>query len=340
MSEFKTAVLLNDTSVENHFGCDIVRLTLEIKLMQYGIKLTSAFAVDHNWESPGWREKVNSVDIIIVNGEGTLHDDQPRAVRLLEWVETIRSNFTKPLFLINATWFNNSPHLAKKLANFQKIWVRDGESYRQLEPFGLPVEVVGDLTFSGAVSDAVATGALKACQTKGTIITDSVLEKVNLQAIEYSKKFHYVLVSMIRDRHFGQSKTRFLKDKMLRFCYQCKIWCGFKMSVKQIMHVSRVANYAAFCKIIAGADNLIVGRYHGVCLALKNKVPFLAVESNTPKISNLLKDIGIDAGRCVKDMPQEKARIPPFSDEEIRKIDEYICRVDGRIDAMFREICG
>ncbi len=76
------ATLLNDTSVINHYGCKlVVKNIIEISEI-YNIKIISRIPVGKAWYKNDYKEKILNSDLVIVNGEGTLHHSRQRAVKL------------------------------------------------------------------------------------------------------------------------------------------------------------------------------------------------------------------------------------------------------------------
>lgn len=96
-----------------------------------------------------------------------------------------------------------------------------------------------------------------------------------------------------------------------------------------------------FLSDIANAQSILTGRYHGVCLAIQNRVPFLAVESNISKIGTLLNELGM-RNRLISINEIEKGLVVPIfslkEDEQINKYVEYAVRRIGNVfDEIFNE---
>ncbi|AKO52998.1 hypothetical protein ABA45_11790 [Marinobacter psychrophilus] len=74
------------------------------------------------------------------------------------------------------------------------------------------------------------------------------------------------------------------------------------------------------------SEALVTGRYHAVAYAILLKKKFLAIESNTPKITFLLNDVGFDNSRIIeiKEDAKELPFIPDFTKEEIEKLDNFL----------------
>ena len=83
---------------------------------------------------------------------------------------------------------------------------------------------------------------------------------------------------------------------------------------------------------------ILSGRFHGVCFAVQTRTPFLAVESNTPKISALLRELEM-TGRLIplEDIDRDIS-IPAFSVLELKRIEHYLCEARCRISQVFDQI--
>ena len=81
---------------------------------------------------------------------------------------------------------------------------------------------------------------------------------------------------------------------------------------------------------------LVTGRFHGVCLAAKYKVPFLAFPSNCHKIESLLKDM-----KCSECLIYSKAEINKKRKEAEKAIEKayaYAQSAPDRIETLFQKI--
>lgn len=87
----KKALILNDTSIgSDHFGCMRVMRNLRKALSERNIEVVSTIPVGISWKNfPGIYEIINSVDLIIINGEGTIHNGRKKAEDLLSIVDAL-----------------------------------------------------------------------------------------------------------------------------------------------------------------------------------------------------------------------------------------------------------
>lgn len=158
-------MLLNDTSFENHHGCNIVIKNIKMNLKLQNIDLIYSVPIGKRWKNDSnFLKLLIDVDAIIINGEGTIHDDSEYAYSLLEIV-----NFTnKPCFLINTTYQNNTKSFSDLVSKFKKVYVRESLSKFELEKFGIESTIVPDMTLYYMDSNLI-----KSKQNTHTYITDS-----------------------------------------------------------------------------------------------------------------------------------------------------------------------
>ncbi len=127
----KTGILINDTSGERHIGCDNVIKNILYLCKKNGIEIIKTFTrQDVNNQHPLLIEKIKETDIIIINGEGSLHDAYGRRwfIGLLDMIPE-----GKKTVLINAVWHNMGT--IKQMNKLSLIAVREKNSYESLLRF-------------------------------------------------------------------------------------------------------------------------------------------------------------------------------------------------------------
>ncbi|MGE0049994.1 MAG: polysaccharide pyruvyl transferase family protein, partial [Arcobacter sp.] len=140
----KKVVLLNDTSFENHHGCNIVIENIKRNLEKRDIKLLRTNPIGKYWKkNKSFLNSLTQADAVIINAEGTIHDNSDYAYSLLEIVDCIN----KPCFLINMTYHNNCNKFSKLVSKFTKVYVRETFSKNELEKDNIDSTVVPDMTF-------------------------------------------------------------------------------------------------------------------------------------------------------------------------------------------------
>lgn len=126
--------VLNDTAAGfattggNHFGCELVMETLYDQLAKHGHEVVQKVPSNK-------RDRVSTeVDLVIVNGEGSLHSGRRR--------ELVDVAMSRPAILINTVWQRNQP---TNLQHFKHITVRESLSAKEM---GCNPEVIPDLLFA------------------------------------------------------------------------------------------------------------------------------------------------------------------------------------------------
>jgi hypothetical protein len=140
------AIIFNDTS-RFHHGCAAVMRTLHREAAAAGLEIVES-VYGNTWmlsrSYPVWRDaSMAEADIIVVNGEGTMHDDARLAIFYLD--EVIRKRGQRKVALVNSLWQRMSPRYAEVLAEADLVAVREPLSQAEL---GLPsAAVMPDLSF-------------------------------------------------------------------------------------------------------------------------------------------------------------------------------------------------
>jgi hypothetical protein len=136
-------VLVNNTSANGHFGSGLVIDTIHKKLEERGHSVGFSIRMDWNWRRNNHLEKqrLSSADLVIVNGEGSVHDNlRPDLIEIAG---------KYPCVLIN-TVFQNEPE-TEYLEKFKYIAVRESFSQKEMQKHGVNSVVVPDLIFAADV---------------------------------------------------------------------------------------------------------------------------------------------------------------------------------------------
>lgn len=120
-------LIANDTS-KYHSGCGKVMDFYHSHFKEHSLFLKN---------KPNLSDLEN-MDALVINGEGTMHDDAKKAKYLINLAHEIKKIKKIKIFLINTVWNNNSDELTKKLKNFDLISVRENKSKQEI------VKIIGD----------------------------------------------------------------------------------------------------------------------------------------------------------------------------------------------------
>ena len=340
------ALLFNDTSYNKHHGCQIVVRQIYALAEEVGIRIVKACPMGHDWRrDPALQRDIATVDLCLINGEGTLHDDARAAQMLVELAPFCRERGV-PCYLINSVWQRNSDAMLEAARNFSGIYVRDKHSQTELAAADLSSEVVPDLTLC-------ATPPAVQPKREGLLINGSFYESRTQEAWQLYNdaegNLRYLSIQCLPPIQLGKGFAQyFWRSLRSRF----KAWRARRKST--LMAFSRelpvgqikfmrwrysVPDTTAFLECLASSKGIISGRFHCITLCLLSETPFFAIASNTHKIEGLLEQCGLN-GRIFAnytDAYAARERIA-FTDEELMAIRRFVESSRARARSMFAHI--
>lgn len=310
--------LFNDTSRSGHFGCDAVVDTILSVVRDRGGAVVYRHPVGQDWRGDAVaQDHMKQSDIVIVNGEGTIHHSAAGAVALSAVAPFARS-LNKPVFLINATIQDNDASVVEGLSAFDGIWVRETRSSDELRRLGLSHDLCGDLSLHRALPPATRT-------VGRPIVIDSVRNELMHRLAAEARRLDAEALSM-----------KYRDGKILAFPNPFPE-TGFTRSLMVERPVEGVQDHAGFAAFMGSHAWMLTGRFHSVCMALNMRLPFLAFPSNTWKIDAIAQDAGISLERIIHD-GLEELLATEYSRDEIIAISSYMSSTRQRIDRMFKSI--
>lgn len=319
--------IINDTRVTSHYGCMLVMENLLTLLGKNDVEVVWTWAVSVDWRKHK-KEIVNKpkVDAIIVNGEGTIHHSKERkfAKALAEFASFSNQTLKVPSYLINATLFKNDAQEYDKLKEYRAIYVRDKGSLQELNDYKLTGKYVPDLTFGK--NDHKYS---KLNPSKGAVIVDSAIKQDNPILKSFAEKYNVPFKSMIVAR---PKNAKFLRSPRPYVKNIIKYLSGDRrISTAPAIYINYLRDYSF----------VITGRYHTVSMCLKNNIPFIAIDSNTPKIRYLLQDALGETERNIqisglKDLTSFEGK--EFSQNELTSMNSFISTAEEMIDSMILSI--
>lgn len=180
--------LINDTSLfSNHFGCELVCQVFREQFKRLGLDLV--LALPKRFDLEQYTDQLAQVDLVIINGEGTLHHDK--------FSQLIDLAASYPCVLVNCVFEKNSPN--PNLKKFLYIAARESFSAAEIKKHGADCETVPDLIFGSTFARVFP----KQTPKHKLGITDSVV-----------KEYHGIWPLRWRVRGFsatGQSAGLYLK---------------------------------------------------------------------------------------------------------------------------------
>ena len=142
----KRAIIINDTTWENHIGCASVIMSIKQQCKKRQIDVVRTYQrsdIIHGYRAI--QKSMNKIDIILVNGEGSLHHSPQWFGDLLKILPD-----NKACFLINTIWDKMFFSDVNLLNKFKLISVRESSSYNELlKTYSKPekISIVPDLIF-------------------------------------------------------------------------------------------------------------------------------------------------------------------------------------------------
>jgi hypothetical protein len=320
--------IINDTRTTHHYGCMLVMENLCRLLVEFGATVEWTWPVSVDWRKHKGRIKaMPDVDAIIINGEGTIHHNFERrfSQALIDFVVFSSEELKRPCYVLNATLHANNNEAYTALSCARAIYVRDKGSLTELQNQGkLTGCYVPDLTF--AANKAHSSDLDK---RGGLLVVDSAVKGDNLLLSNFAQTNGLDFRSMVVAR---PSNARFLRSP--------RPWVKNVIRwLKTDRHIStQPSSYIADLNRYRG---VITGRYHTVTMCLKNRIPFLTLESNTPKIRYLLGDVLGDTSRSVsaEDLSNvTSSGVKPYSPTELEAINAFTSEAEFAIANMISNI--
>ncbi len=333
----KKAVILNDTSYESHHGCETVVKNIKQLLFKNNIKVIDTNPVGLNWKkNPSLLENIAKSDLVLVNGEGTLHHSQLIARELITIAKYVKESTNIPIVLINSTYQENNDEMAECAKLFDLIYVRETLSKDDLAQYDIQSKVVPDMTFYSQfdLSEKVVSNQVG--------VSDSVYidlsEKLFELCLEKSYKYLPALTAPKIKLNSIENIVRYLKHSVFNSFKPLLYWTGYRFRHQVIRMFFYIDNYKNYIQEISSLDFLITARYHSLCFSLKTLTPFVALKSNSLKIEGMLQDVGIGKNRVLNEFNLSQLKVNEFSTDEIEKISAYVNNAPLQIESMFEEI--
>lgn len=313
------ALLLNDTSSVNHIGCKLVVRNTYAQCLSQGLSITTTIPYAQALQAPQLIiNHLKNHDLVLLNGEGTLHDDKPKALALLEATKTAKLAGLKT-YLYNALWENN--HKANDyLKYFDAIFCRDSRSQKAVAPIA-NASLVPDMVFATPIPKIE-----KPSHCANVLVTDSVKKKTAYALAKYAIKHRYHFEAM------GEGFERCLKSHPFMAAL-LKRKCQYSRG--------KISSPDTFLQTVQQAQAVITGRFHTACLSILCGTPVACVSSKTQKIESLYHDFGIPSALISPDELSPETIQQQWQAQQDRQshIQSHITQAKSEIEAMFTTIC-
>ena len=332
--------MLNDTRNAPHHGCHRTMFLIEKHLQQRGIEIIARCFNEEDWQqNPSFKEKIRHADILIINGEGTVHHGSRRGETLLKAGSWAKENST-PAVLINSTYQLNPEGYKEHLNNLSLISVRETLSKWELQKVGVDAEVVPDITFSTPLK---CSG-----NRNGVGVTDSVIHALTYELVRlcHLNNFEYLPITFtgnnvnrkrayiaeIQEGGIFRVAVRKMRNALLSH------FAGRK--IKHSKHYL-TTSHEDYIHRICLTSMVVTGRYHSLCFAIQTGTPFVCLRSNSHKINALIDDVGLNSKRIVEPRQLSSLDLKQyayFSREERVNIDRFNNQAIKSIESLFDRI--
>ena len=130
-------IILNDTS-KYHYGSNHVINFLKDNFKEHNVTLCKK-TKEH---------LLRGNDILVINGEGTMHDDAKKAKTLIDLAVYAKQELSMKVMLVNSVWQRNNEELTEKLKMFDYVSVREILSKQEINNvIDIPVDVNLDFSY-------------------------------------------------------------------------------------------------------------------------------------------------------------------------------------------------
>lgn len=329
------ALLLNDTRSERHLGCDLVIANILAECRRVGIDVVATAPNSASDDERQVASRIGQIDLLLVNGEGTMHDDRPKALQLARAARIAHEQGVRTV-LFNTTWQNNL-RLMEFLNGFDRVFCRESYSAREVRDAGVPAHVVPDMVFAlrlsvargvppQAVGDAAAPcGNMnvlhreegpwsKQVHRERELVTvlDSVRRKTTVRLARAAILHGYGFFPLQHERWEWVRADRLYRLLSFLRGAQTPSAAGLPQSNRVKRPSARMntscadvnpegsnASRDGLIECLSRSRVVVSGRFHGTCLSLMLERPVIAIGSNSHKVEALFHDVGLDP-RCVR----------------------------------------
>jgi len=313
-------IIINDTRREvGHLGCLLVMEVIERYCKQLNWNILQMVSHPRRQEKL-YKNLLGRCDLVIVNGEGSMHHDQGIAVDIFRLCILSKGDGV-PVCLINSVWQDNVL-LDKQAKIFNKMYVRESCSQFELKRIGLESKVVPDLSFlCGIAVDRNGQDEFVFIDSWHNSVSDFLYAKSDEFKVPFFKMGNSIVDRKLS--YFGKILNKFIRLGSLN-----------DLSLSSFDMLSK----KGIC---------ISGRFHGVTLSIAAGVPVVAIGSNTHKIQGLLFDVfGHDWSRMYINPEELDDETLKMKVDYVRanyellqtKISRYMSEADYRIALMFNEL--
>jgi len=151
---------------------------------------------------------INNADIVILNGEGTMHSSKPRAIHLLKVLEYAQ-NIGKSTIICNTSWFNMTREYDHVLRKLDQFTVREILSKKELaSKHNIIPEIALDLSYH-IQSNIVRNESIRFLKT------DFYSNEFNCFVIPNGGNLEYIEFFNMKKHNWQETLQKFSSTKVL-----------------------------------------------------------------------------------------------------------------------------
>ena len=322
-------LLVNDTRSARHVGCELVIRNSLSECTRVGLQIVGTVSTANCKQSLQPVLESTEFDLLLVNGEGSMHHDRPVPTHICEAAKWANEH-GKRVVLYNSLWFKNQA-LNAYLKHFDLIYCRDNASADAIRAAGHECTTVPDMIFATSTTLPEIIEEEPDHDDHHHHGGDEHGQPVDLSPYEQ------ILVIDSIDRKTSERLSKLANHNGLPFMHMDKIgWERLRKRwfIRTGAYADKPSYLPKFLHAVADANRVISGRFHGTCLAMVFGKPVVSFQSNTPKLEALHRDIGLDPSlvltkpkrslaeieRAFEALTPEQARINSYVDDSRKAI--------------------
>lgn len=305
-------ILLNSTQNYNHLGCFYTVSGLKNLLLDAG--WSCILESDVNNYDLDFVRKILEADHsvwVVINGEGTFHDDQEYSLYLLNLV----SKYADRTVILNSQMRHMSESQVEILKRIRLVQVRT----RYDEKWCITSDIQSvwycpDMIFYSGLAGL----RYQSCNRGYVVYTDSHSNNIS---IDLHNLYRNDENSIWLNFHYLSPHNKISKyDTFLRrVASVLGVYSKFELANwEQRFSISKLL------EIVVGSNYIVTGRYHMACLAMILGKPFVYASSNTSKIKDLSDDFNL--GTSLKSYSEKESFLTEMDTIDIFKfydMDDY-----------------
>lgn len=336
----RRVLVVNDTRVDRHHGCQAVMGTISSLLRRNRMEPVLFWPAHTDWRRDrAFEETLASVDLVLINGEGTIHHDRQAGRQLLELGARARAEDV-PVALINAGWEANGPDLVSLLDDFDLVAARDSRSAERMRAGGATVQVVPDLSLWFARAQGIIPHG--SGPRAGIGVTDNVDRFKALTLERVRSDCGGQLVSIVHGGPGPVGWIRFLREGVaLSRDLRHPARLSALLRLRHRLWWQGSADSQRFLTGLGTLKLLVSGRFHACTLALAAGTPLIAQASNTDKIAALFHDAHLDSWRhegALDAARVHEASERGWAEKEFRNLCDYLDEASTSAETLFSDL--